>query len=584
MSTYTLPTPDLSQQDPYALYGYYGAGSGGFSPYYGGTDTSSQNWGTAIGANGQDVNPNASMEDVFSANRNQISNTGNLIGQEAGNQLNYYGPLQQQYTSAENAALNQLQQTPGYTSQEAGQINTDYSQFNTSPDQWGAINSTVNNGVNNEGTTLNQYQSGLGGTLNNYGSQLGGATSAYQGGLTGGVNTLASDIGGAEGANSTAVNGATSGLASGLNSAQSKFAPLDTAVNNPALGFDPNSTEKQMTDQDVNDITTAAGTTVGNQFQSQQDSIARAAAAQGNTSPEALAAMERDLTTQGAATAGDAMTSARINALQAQYQRAAGIEQQREGAVQTQTGLQATAATTEEAAAQAAAGQAGQANIGAQQFLSNEGFTGAQTVGEAGLEAAQMGGQAGINTANTMGQANIGALNSYYPAAVNEQNTMTGQQYSAGVNQANTQYAQGTGSAQLTSAGAQATGNARMQGQSAYRSGVAGQQGMAQQGGQAAQQAQLGAYGTQTSGLTGNASAQGSFETNKASLGDTAAKQVTNLWAKGGVATEPTIAKIAEHGPEMVVELPQSGGKMAPYKSSRYRSKQMDGMSFGKAA
>src|ERR1700744_6036779 len=372
MSSPYVPLPyqtDVSQQNPYAIYGYNGAGSGGFSRSSGGTANSSQNFGTALGSDGQDVDPNASMEDIFAANRNQISNTGNLIGQEAGNELNYYQPLQQQYTSAENQALNNLAQTPGYTSQEAGQINTDYSQFNTSPDQWNQINSTLNSGMQGEGAMLNQYQSNLGGQLGQYQSNLSGTTGDYQSGVENSAQQFGTGVQGALDSSGQSVNNAVGSLGQGLNAAQGPFGALNTAVNNPALGFDPNNTEQQMTDQDVNNLVTQAGTTVGDQFSAQKNAIAQAAAAQGNTSPEALAAMERDLTTQGAATAGDSMTNARIAAEQAQYQRAASIEGQREGATQTQAGLQATAATTEEAAAQAAAGMAGQTGVNAQEYL-----------------------------------------------------------------------------------------------------------------------------------------------------------------------------------------------------------------------
>lgn len=570
MSTqpFVLPTyNNYGQIDPYQVYGYNGAGSGGFSPYYGGTDTSSTNFGTALDQNGQLVNPNASMEQIFAANRNQISDTGNLIGQEAGNELNYYGPLQEQDTAAENTALNNLAQNPGFTPQEAGQINVDYSQFNTTPDQYTAMAgdpnapvSTLQQGQANEGAMLNQYQTDVGDTLGAYSSNLGGAVTNYGTGVTGSVMGTSGNV-------DTAVGG----LQSGLQGAQGKFSGLDTAVSNPALGFDPNSTEKQMTDQDVNDIVTAAGTTVGNQFQSQKDALERAAAAQGNTSPEALAAMERDLTTQGAATAGDSMTNARIQAEQAQYQRAAGIEAQREGAVQTQAGLQATAATTEEAAAQAAAGQGGQAGIAAQEYLGGQ-----------GLQAEENIGAQGINEANTIGQANLGAVTNYGQFSTNTEAGMAGQLYGAqataeqqGAQRAQQigamQYGEGTGSAQLTSQGAQTTGGARIAGQNAYISDVAGQQGMAQQGGEAAQQTQLGAYGTQTSGITQNATGQGSFETNKASLGDSAGKALTSLFEKGGVAMEPTVAKIAEHGPEMVVPI----NKLNRYKSSRYEDERM---------
>lgn len=568
-SSFVLPTqPNYGQINPYAVSGY--SGYGGFSPYSStGTYTSSQNFGTALGNAGQMVNPNASMEDIYAANRNQISQTGNVIGQEAGNQLNYYDPLQQQYTAAENQALNNLQQTPGFTPQEAGQINVNYSQFNTPGSQYTAMAGnpyapvqTLAAGQAGQGEMLNQYQSDVGSQLQQYGSNLGGA-----------VQQFGTNVGGAVSGTQAGVTGATGGLQSGLTAAQDKFQPLNTAVYNPALGFDPNQTEQQMTPQEQQAMVTAAGTTVGNTFQSQRDAIARAAAQQGNTSPEALAAMEQQLTTQQAATAGDTMTNAQIAAEQAAFQRAQGIEAQREGAVQTQTGLEATAATTEEAAAQAAAGLGGQQNISAQEYL-----------GSQGLGAQEAIGQQGISAANELGQTNLGAVTNYGQFSTNTAGQMAGAAYGAqstaeqeGAQRAQTigamQYGQGTGSAQLTAQGAQSVGAARMAGQNTYLGAVAGQQAQAQQGGQAAMQAQLGAYGTQTSGITQNASSQGQFETNKASLGDTAGKSFVNaaagLFAEGGVATEPTLAKLGERGPEMVVPL-----------TPRYRSTRQ----FGKAA
>src|SRR5580704_723470 len=141
MGGYTLPVAtsqdpnDPNSPNPYALYGYNSVG--GMSPYApAGVDNSATNWGTAISQGGQDVGLGVNMNDILTANRNQISTEGNQIGQEAANQLNYYSPLQQQDTGAENTALNQLDQQPGYTPDQASQINVDYSQFNTSPDQY----------------------------------------------------------------------------------------------------------------------------------------------------------------------------------------------------------------------------------------------------------------------------------------------------------------------------------------------------------------------------------------------------------------------------------------------------------------
>ncbi len=314
MSTYASPQYDPN--NPYQLrlptVGPYGAPSqtspyGGFSP----TNTS-QASGFTPGGNEAVVDPNAPMENIYAANRDTINTTGNTIGQEAGNQVNYYGGLTADEQAAQNQALNELKATPGYTAEQAAAI-------------------------------------------------------------TGNPNAPVSE------------------LRSGLNEAYGAFDPLNTAVNNPNL---------QVSDQDVNDITTAAGTTVGNQFKTAEDTLRQQAAAQGNTSPAALAAMRQQLVTQEAASAGDEMTKAQIAARQYQL-----------GALQQQTGLQATAATTEEAAKQAGANTAGAAGINAENTQSgraateaNQAIQGASNYrsGLAGQQAnAQQGGESGITEQNT---------------------------------------------------------------------------------------------------------------------------------------------------------------------------------------
>jgi hypothetical protein len=137
--------------------------------------------------------------------------------------------------------------------------------------------------------------------------------------------------------------------------------------------------------------------------------------------------------------------------------------------------------------------------------------------------------------------------------------------------QANMQYSQGTGSQQLTSAGATNVGQTAITGMNNYRSGVAGQEAAAQQGGQAAVSAQNQAYGTQTSGDNTAIGQQTNYAIGKPSLGDTLGGTLGNviqgIFAEGGVATEPTIAKLGERGPEAVVPL----SSLAQYKSQRYR-------------
>jgi hypothetical protein len=277
--------------------------------------------------------------------------------------------------------------------------------------------------------------------------------------------------------------------------------------------------------------------------------------------------MRERLAIEGGARAGDATADAEIAARQAQYNRAAGIEDARQGTVGRNAQLRAGAATVEQSQAQRAADSAGQAGLDAQRYISGQEVAGREAIGRAGMSAASELGQAGMQTADRLGQANLDSVNKYGQFSTGVAKDMAGQRYGAGMDLAGMKYGQGVGSAKATAAGAETVGSARREGEGAYRAGVAGQQGMAQQGGQAAQQVQLGAYGTQTQGITGNANGQASFETNKASAGDTAVKGAIGALfgnADGGMITEPSTRIIGERGPELVVPV------------SRYKSRRQE--------
>ena len=504
------------------------------------------------------TNPNTDIHNSFYQNQGLINAQGEQINQEALNQLNYYAPLQQQYEGEANQALNQLQQTPGYTPQEASQINVNYGQFAQSPDQLAAQyltpgeqqgiagNPNAPVGVMGAGTAAEGAQ------LNAYGSNLGGELGAYQANLGGQVGNYQNWTG-----------AAAQGLSSGLASAQDKFNSLNTAVNNPGLGFQ--GQEQPMTAAQAQNIVTAAGTTVGNQYQSAEDQLQRQAAAAGNTSPMAIAAANARLQTQEAGQAGDAMTQARIGAQQAQYGQAQSYEAQRQGETATQAGMQAGAATTEEAAAQNAAALSGTQNI----------------------QAAEASGQAGINAANTYGQSALSGINQYGQTAVGEAGNAANQNYSAantaeqttanraatlGTNrQATTsnilgaQYGQAMQTAEATSGGAQNVGQTRIAGQNTYLQGVTGEQQAAQQGGQNAIGQQNQAYGTRTSGLNQSVANRAGYESS--GYGNSALNQGLNAFstivgghAKGAIIDKPTTAIIAEKEPEMVIPLPPRYG------------------------
>lgn len=446
--------PQIPQNDPnYPLYDPYAV-------------PGPQSWNFPY----PNTDPNASMEHIYGQNRNIIGAGAENLNQEAQAQLGYYGPLQQQFTNAQINSLNQLNETPGFT-----------------PEESAAITGNPNAPVADLTSNLQKQQ----GMQNQYGENLSAGVDAY------GKNVnQALDVG------------------EGYKQAFGEFNPLDKAVNNPALGFDPNATEKQLSDQDVQDLETQAMTSVGNRYRTAEDTLERQAAAQGNTSPAALAAMRQQLLTQEGSASGDAATNARIAALRAQYGRAAQIEQQREQATQTQAGLQATAATTEEAAKQAAVESTANRNVAAQENISGQ-----------RLNAIEEAGRSQLNLGQQQTEDQLRAQ----------------------------QLAEAQGSQRASGIAEQ-----RIAGQGAYRSGVAQQQGMAQQGGQAAMQQQQQTYGTQTGALNEAARGQSGFETGKASLGDSAGKAAASnlsLFAEGGVATEPTIAKIGEKGPEAVIPL-----------------------------
>lgn len=514
-----------------------------------------------------------------------INAGGQQINQEAQGALDYYSPLQQQATGNVNSALSALQQTPGYTPQEAGQINVNYGDNNTSSTALGATFLTPDEQTSimgNPGAGVAENAAGVdaeGQQLSGYGQSL-GAQVANNANYTGaGVDALTSGVSNATGALNTGVTGAANGLASGLQGAQGGFSSLNEAVNNPALAFDPNSTENQITDAQVQQMRTNAGQAVGSQYQAAEDQLYKTAAAAGNTSPLAIAAANARLQSQEAAGEGNAESNAYIQALQAQEQQATSIEQQREGAVQTQTGLKANAATTEQSQAQAAAGLAGTSNLSAQELAGTTGVSAAENVGNATLGAAQQEGQTDINAANTYGQTAINesnTINNTTTAATTlaEQQaqaraaSIAGNRQTAQTNVNNTAFTQGDTTQGQTAAGAQAVGNARISGNNSYIAGEQGQQSSAQQGGENALSTQQGAYGTETSGLGTATNTQSNFNLGKASqsLGTainsgigqaigSLPKAAGGGSAAGDVFTEPTIQRIGEAGPELVLPL-----------------------------
>ena len=469
----------------------------------------------------------------------------NQLEGQAQAQESYYGPLQEQAQQQEEAALGQLQAQPGYAPQQASEINADYSQYNTpqsalqneylTPQQQSAIQGNTAaaqeanaSGEAGEGAMLNQYQANLSGELGNY---------------------------------DTGTGAAVSNLDTGVQGAQSNFSGLNAAAGSFSLNFNPNGAEQEITPAEEQEMQTAAGQRIGAQYQTAEDTLNRNAAAAGNTSPLALAAANARLQTQEASDQGNAEVTANLAAIQAQEQQATSIEGQREQAAQYQTGLQANASTTEEAAAQNAASLAG-----------TQGISAAENEGQQDINAANEYGQTSVNEANTLTGQSYGAANTADTENAARAALLGQNQQATTENINNTEYAQGTGSQQMTAAGATNVGQTAIAGQGAYRSGVAQQQALNQQGGQTAMGQQQTAASTLGSQLNQSEANAGAFKNQSPTLAGQAAgvigsvAQLANTGAnaaggggggaaKGGVFTEPTEAIIGERGPEAVVPI-----------------------------
>lgn len=420
------------------IYGNVGAAPGGQAGRFA-TTSAGTNLPTL------DTDPDQPIHNMFFQDQALETGQNQQIYNEAQNQLGYYGPIQQQAQQDQNEALSQLKQTPGYTGAEQTAIAGDPN----------AVRDVTTQGIAKEQAQLDQY--------------------------------------------GTNVNKGLDTLNSGLSDAQGKFSKLDSAVNDPSLAFDPNGTEKQVSDADVQEMKNAAGTRVGNQYRSAEDTLMRQAAAAGNTNPLAVEAARARLLTQSAADQGDAEVNADIAARQAQQQQATSIEQQRQQAANTRTGYKAGAATTEQSQAQSAAGLAGTQAVQAQ-----------ENIGQTGLGQTNTQTQQGATAAQTADQA--------------------------------------------TSQRAADAAQTRITGQGNYRTGVAQQQGLAQQGGQTAVQQQQNAANTTANSLNTSTANRANYEnkTQASSIPNMALDTVKSIFKTGGIVTEPTVGVIAENGPEWV--------------------------------
>tara|TARA_R110000868_G_scaffold65726_4_gene196251 strand:- start:84 stop:1349 length:1266 start_codon:yes stop_codon:yes gene_type:complete len=116
---------------------------------------------------------------------------------------------------------------------------------------------------------------------------------------------------------------------------------LESATSRDRLGLSKNfATDYAFTDTDGQNMKDIAAQATAGQYRKMGDQARLRAAAQGNTSPAAMAAIEANLGAQGAAEAGDAATRAAMAANQERARRVQDIEGMRLGAERDISGRQ----------------------------------------------------------------------------------------------------------------------------------------------------------------------------------------------------------------------------------------------------
>ncbi len=434
-------------------------------------------------------------------------------GQQLQGQNNQFGSnqdwMRQYYQSqADPVAQQMLAGNGGYTPQEQQQImqSQQYQSGMTTPQGYAALNPTASETAGmtgNVGSYSNYFDPANMDAVDRSSAdfqraqlnQAGGAQNEAIAGQANANNVYNQDLKGAIDPSKLSYD------PSGVNSA---LGAGDTRI---AGSYDPNNlTQSQdfvnryrMTNGQVNDMTTAAGTTEGNLTRARQDQVAQAAAASGTNSPMALAAAMNRMQTTSDAQAGDAMLNARIAARNQQAQREQTIESGRLGA---QQGL----ASMNEGQNLAIAGRdlnTAQSNAGntlaAQQGLAGMNVDAATRANAATnnltgqrLNAAQYQGQLGTGVEAGIGNRaqNTQQFITNTGTGIAQAQDQTAAQRAAqlyGTRQGNLQYQQqntynqNTGLTDRASANATKVGDMRINQQNAGLGYMAGQQGMANQ-------------------------------------------------------------------------------------------------------
>jgi hypothetical protein len=551
-------------------------------------------------------------------------NTGQGIAAETAADAANYGVTGTNYEQQADQAYQQLAQTPGYTDAQAagieGNPQAGFEYYNpsglTGTVQQGnqAVTGAAGDYQSDLGGQVGSLQSGLQGNVSDLNTNLNAATQGLQSGVTGTAAQAAQGIQGVAGQQLGYQGGVynylqgqgqqqTAGLNTGLNQAVGEYGGAIQSDIDPSkltVGSDFTN-EYEMSPEEQQNVKDVASQTTAGQFQSMRDQAAMQAAAEGNTSPAAMAAIEKNLGTSGAIAAGQAASSAELAANTEAANRQLTNEQLTLGANQALTntqlgqaanlyGAQSGTANTEYSAAAQQAQNLGATemsgintaegtNLAAQQAAGNLQYGAAQTAGQAGINTAategqtalgatEYGGSAGIGATEAADTANIGAQQYGATAATsaNEYNQNAGENLAVGANQAAT-------------AGATTVANQAIAGRTQGLNYLTGQQSQAQGQQAGYTNAQISNMGTEYGAATGATNAatsaasagSGNQAANYGTTSKTASGIVSDVFEDGGVVTKPTVGIVGERGPEMVVPLSRNGISKEAVRKRRYR-------------
>jgi hypothetical protein len=545
-------------------------------------------------------------------------NQGQGIASGINANIDNLGQQATNYNQQADTAYSDLAQTPGYTAQQAagieGNPNAAFQYYNPS-----GLTNTVNQGTgavtgaaseykNDVGNQVSQLKGGLAGNVSDLNSNLNAATSGLQSGVTGAADSAASGITGV-GKDELGYQGGvynylqregqqqTGQLAGGLDSAVGGYGKAINSAIDPSkltVGSDF-SNEYKLSPGEAQNIKDVASQTTAGQFHTMQDQAAIQAAAEGNTSPAALAAIKQNLGTSGAIAAGEAASNAELNANSVAAQRQLTNEQLTLGANQNLTNTQLgqaanlygaqSGATQNEYAANAQQSQ----NLASQEMSGITSSAGTNLAGQeaaGGLRytAANTAGQAGVNAANTEGQTAVGATEYGGSAGINatagaDAANIGAQQYGSTAGISANEYNQNAGENLATQAnqagvaGQTAVANQAIAGQGQVRSYLTGQQQQDQSLAAGYTNSAISNLGTTYNAANGaQSTANQATQTganNQAANYATTSGLVSNIagdltkgfssggfkFADGGIVTKPTIGIIGERGPEKVVPL-----------------------------